>query len=107
MRALDQEQVDARRRDQEKENRLYKIEQRERRLLAQSQLLTARLLTWLFEVSAAFRFNPSVGVPEQEKREVEIRNYQQRQPVEVQLRCGERELTEITRRAQAQFQAYL
>lgn len=67
--------------------------------------LTSRLLAWRAEVEATFRFNPAVGIPDHEQRALEFRYFQQRQPVEVGLTDGEKQLAEITHRARVEFQS--
>jgi DNA-binding helix-hairpin-helix protein with protein kinase domain len=68
--------------------------------------LTARLLAWRAGVEAQFRFDPAVGVPEPERRAVEFKYFQARQPIEARLADGERELAEIARRARAEFEGF-
>jgi DNA-binding helix-hairpin-helix protein with protein kinase domain len=61
--------------------------------------LTGRLLDWRRSVEAKFVFNAGVGVPAQEQRALDLKYYQERQPVEMRLLDGERQLREIAHRA--------
>lgn len=65
------------------------------------------MVGWRADLESRFRFNPAVGVPDQEYRALEFRYYQQRQPIEVKLSHGVSELTAIADQAREEFQALL
>jgi DNA-binding helix-hairpin-helix protein with protein kinase domain len=61
------------------------------------------LLAWRQEVEAKFSFNPTTGVPQQEKLYFESKFQQLLQPIQQQLLAGQKELEAIKQSADAQL----
>jgi DNA-binding helix-hairpin-helix protein with protein kinase domain len=69
--------------------------------------LTSRLKKWCSDLELQFRYNATIGVPEQERRTIEFKYFQLRQPIETKLLDGERELGNIAQRARIEFQRFI
>ncbi len=67
--------------------------------------LTERLVHWRKTIEARFVFDPRVGVPDHEKRTLDMKYAQARQQVETRLGAGEGELRGIAREAEKELRA--